>query len=188
MEQERSLKRLRETEERHHVIEQKDKDLLSKLKARLAALENGNGSSLHSSVTSAPDGASVESHKEKKAESSETFLARVLASEQASAPSASKQVRELLEARYAKSEADRLQLSEKLIEVGAECDRLRGTIAEHRALEKRHLALSQQHDLVLEMLGAKEEELQDRIDDIAEMKRMYRAQTEDLLRRLNAKT
>ena len=93
-----------------------------------------------------------------------------------------------LQTRCQEAEAARDRLAAKLVDMGSQLSSLQRAHTGMDALREEHSTLLTKQEVLLQLLGEKTEQVDGLESDIAEMKRMYRQQTETLLEQLAAAT
>ncbi|CAI8583936.1 unnamed protein product [Vicia faba] len=86
--------------------------------------------------------------------------------------------------RLASLESIRDSLAEELVKLTAQCEKLRGEVAVLPGLKSELEALRRRHSAALELMGERDEELEELRADIVDLKEMYREQVNLLVNKI----
>jgi chromosome segregation ATPase len=86
--------------------------------------------------------------------------------------------------RLASMESIRDSLAEELVKMTAECEKLRGEADRVPGIKAELEALRQRHAAALELMGERDEELEELRADIVDLKEMYREQVNMLVNKI----
>ncbi|XP_021990066.1 golgin candidate 5 [Helianthus annuus] len=86
--------------------------------------------------------------------------------------------------RLASMESIRDSLAEELVNMTAECEKLRSEVSQLPAMKAEMEALRRRHSAALELMGERDEELEELRADIVDLKEMYREQVNVLVNKI----
>nr|GEV18867.1 golgin candidate 5 [Tanacetum cinerariifolium] len=86
--------------------------------------------------------------------------------------------------RLASMESIRDSLAEELVKMTAECEKLRSEVSQLPGMKAELDALRQRHSAALELMGERDEELEELRADIVDLKEMYREQVNILVNKI----
>ncbi|KAF5776900.1 putative TATA element modulatory factor 1, TATA binding protein [Helianthus annuus] len=86
--------------------------------------------------------------------------------------------------RLASMESIRDSLAEELVKMTAECEKLRSEVSQLPGMKAEMEALRRRHAAALELMGERDEELEELRADIVDLKEMYREQVNTLVNKL----
>ncbi|KAM0005529.1 putative TATA element modulatory factor 1, TATA binding protein [Helianthus debilis subsp. tardiflorus] len=86
--------------------------------------------------------------------------------------------------RLASMESIRDSLAEELVKMTAECEKLRSEVSQLPAMKAEMEALRRRHSAALELMGERDEELEELRADIVDLKEMYREQVNVLVNKI----
>ncbi|GJV36882.1 golgin candidate 5 [Tanacetum coccineum] len=86
--------------------------------------------------------------------------------------------------RLASMESIRDSLAEELVKMTAECEKLRSEVSQLPSMKAELDALRQRHSAALELMGERDEELEELRADIVDLKEMYREQVNILVNKI----
>ncbi|KAI7725732.1 hypothetical protein M8C21_016611 [Ambrosia artemisiifolia] len=86
--------------------------------------------------------------------------------------------------RLASMEAIRDSLAEELVKMTAECEKLRSEVSQLPGMKAEMEALRRRHSAALELMGERDEELEELRADIVDLKEMYREQVNILVNKV----
>ncbi|KAJ0515176.1 putative TATA element modulatory factor 1, TATA binding protein [Helianthus annuus] len=86
--------------------------------------------------------------------------------------------------RLASMESIRDSLAEELVKMTAECEKLRSEVSQLPAMKAEMEALRRRHSAALELMGERDEELEELHADIVDLKEMYREQVNVLVNKI----
>ncbi|KAJ0745098.1 putative TATA element modulatory factor 1, TATA binding protein [Helianthus annuus] len=86
--------------------------------------------------------------------------------------------------RLASMESIRDSLAEELVNMTAECEKLRSEVSQLPAMKAEMEALRRRHSAALELMGERDEELEELHADIVDLKEMYREQVNVLVNKI----
>ncbi|MFS7992295.1 putative TATA element modulatory factor 1, TATA binding protein [Helianthus anomalus] len=84
----------------------------------------------------------------------------------------------------ASMESIRDSLAEELVKMTAECEKLRSEVSQLPGMKAEMEALRLRHAAALELMGERDEELEELRADIVDLKEMYREQVNTLVNKL----